>query len=214
MRIIAFCGPKTAGKDTAAKYLLARASLIRADLFIQVNFADTLKNVCGQIFGLSEKEMNDPMLKEMPLDRWPFVSPRTLLQNVAKTFRTLYAPDVWVKAWSRKVDHIKAGCIVITDLRHMEEYEKLRELGAKMVYVHNPEVEKIRAAEIEAGDPLWSDASEAFAEFMAKNADVTIENDGKNIDALHTEVHRALLEVHGDWKEWQELSTIDGGIQV
>ena len=131
MRIIAFCGPKSAGKDTAAKYLLARASLIRADLFIQVNFADTLKNVCGLIFGLSEKEMNDPMLKEMPLDRWPFVSPRTLLQNVAKTFRTLYAPDVWVKAWSRKVDHIKAGCIVITDLRHMEEYEKLRELGAR-----------------------------------------------------------------------------------
>lgn len=206
MRIIAFCGPKSSGKDTAAKYLLARNSLMRSNLFVQINFADPLKAACGIMFGLSDAEMNDPILKEKPLDRWPYVTPREILQKVAKLFRTMYAPDFWVRGWERKMLHVKTGCIVVTDLRHVEELDKLKEYGAKIVYIHNPKVEKARAEGIASGDPLWSDQSEAFAEVLRLNADVVIPNDGAHMDTLHAHVDTQAKKLIGDWQLWPEAA--------
>jgi hypothetical protein len=96
----------------------------------------------------------------------------------------------------------------------VEELDKLRELGAKIVYVNNPKVEKLRSEGIAAGDPLWSDFSEKFAGAMRLNADYTIENDGDSLDALHSEVHKAMIDLFGDWLEWQELTKMDGGFRI
>lgn len=211
LRIIAFAGPKTSGKDTAAKYLLSRNSLFRHDMFVHVNFADPLKQTCMKVFGLSHAECYDPALKEVVLERWPHKSPRELLQSMAHLFRTMYAQDIWVRAWERTIPTLRAECVVVTDLRHLEELEKLRELGGKLFYVHNPKIEQERLIGRETGDPRWSDVSEAYAEHLKQEADAVIENDGVNLQALYSNVHEAFTTLFGDFAIWdKEVEQIRG----
>lgn len=207
MRIIAFAGPKSAGKDTAARYLFARDSLLRSQMFKHMNFADTLKQALETLFGFTQAELNDPNLKEVEVNRWPYKSPRHLMQNFANLMRTMYDPKIFVIRWLTRVKLLGTeGCIVVTDLRHPEELEALQELGAKIFYIHNPVVEEARRIGRESGDPLWSDSSEEFADLVRKHADEIIENDGVNLTALYDNVHQAVMRQFGDWKEWQELT--------
>lgn len=211
MRILVFAGPKGCGKDTAARYLLARNSLLKRKLFKQLNFADTLKLALELIFGFTPQELNDANLKEVALDRWPHKSPREVMQNVANLFRTMYSPDIWVRAWKRKLMLLadESSCIIVTDLRHPEELEELRLLGAKIIYVENARVEAARQQGRDSGDPLWSDSSEAFADLMREEADAIVQNDGESLQLLFDRVHQTVLSLFGDWKDWQELANPD-----
>jgi len=206
MRIIAFAGPKGSGKDTAARYLLARNSLLHVQLFNHLNFADSLKQAVGLIFGFTHEELHDPALKEIVVDRWPHKSPRTVLQNFANLCRTMYAADIWVHTWERRVATLedKSCCIVVTDLRHREEVDLLRAMGAKIIYVNNPKIEEARAKGIAEGDPLWSDSSEALAGALRIEADTIIQNDGVNLQNLYGEVHKATLALYPNWMDWQD----------
>lgn len=209
MRVIAFAGPKSCGKDTAAKRLLARNALAGTTIFQQVNFADPLKAACGLIFGFTQNEMFDADLKEVPLNRWPYKTPREVLQNVGQLFRTMYAQDIWVKAWQRRIQATTAACIVVTDLRHEEELDLLKQMGAKIIYVANDRVEALRAKGIAENDPMWTDFSEAFARVMRSQADLEIPNN-KDLPELYQHVDQALSRLFGSPSEWSEV-TIKAG---
>jgi len=214
VRIIAFAGPKGSGKDTAAKYLLARNSLLQSNTFIQANFADTLKLATELLFGFTPQELNDPALKEVVIERWPHKCPREVLQNLANLLRTMYAPDIFVRAWVRRVNQMstETNCILVTDLRHIEEVDKLREMGAKIVYVNNPRVEQLRLEGRQNGDPLWSDSSEALAEALKTEADIIIENNGHDFQTLWGEVHRAVNALYPEWHTWH--ATTDNALPL
>lgn len=206
MRIISFCGPKGSGKDTAAAYLLARNSLENLNLFQRVNFADPLKASTTLIFGYSQLEMSDALLKEKAVDRWPYKSPRETLQNFAHTMRTMYQPDIWVKAWERNIQlqpAITAACIVCTDLRHMEELDKLQELKATIFYIDNPKVEQLRQKGIDRGDPRWTDPSEAMAPLLRQVANQVVDNSG-SLDQLQSNVFNAVTQELGDFHLWSQ----------
>lgn len=203
MRIIAFAGPKGCGKDTAARHLLARNSILAASLFQQVNFADPLKAACGMIFGFTQAEMYDPVLKEVVVDRFPYKSPREVLQNVAKLFRTMYDPAIWVYAWERKVKQLTVPAILVTDLRHVEELETLKAMGATIYYVMKPDVEEARKRGIHKGDPLWTDPSEAYADVLKAEANAVIQNDG-TLDQLYSNVAAQVQADFGDIALWPE----------
>lgn len=203
MKIIAFAGSKMAGKDTAARFLLARNSVLKTGLFEHVNFADTLKEVVGAVFGYSHDELYVPELKEVVVDRWPNQAPRTVLQNVANTFRTMYAGDIWVRAWLRKVPKLTADCVLITDLRHIEELEALRELGAKIIFIDNPKIAALRAKGIEVGDPMWTDSSEAFTDALRLEADAIIQNDA-DLNTLYSRTMHAVQHMFPEWQFWEE----------
>jgi len=216
MRIIAFAGPKGAGKDSAARYLLARNPLLKTTLFRQFNFAETLKLMVELGFGFTQQELNDPALKEVVVDRWPFKCPRDILQNFANLCRTMYAPDIWVRAWERKVKMFgnEKNCIIVTDLRHPEEITKLRELGAKIIYVYNAKVEEKRKEGIASGDPLWTDSSESFAEHIRSIADYELYNDGESYETLYANTQIAITHLYGDWKDWQEQAIPEPTLKI
>lgn len=193
--LLAFSGPKTAGKDTAAMTLLSRNSMTRSTPLLpyeQINFADAVRSVCVAAFNLTMEEMTSPLLKETVLERWPFKSPRELMQSIGLTFRTMYGGNIWVKRWLPKFASSKAACVIITDLRHTEELDTIRALNGKVIYIENPKVEAIRLHGIRTGDPRWCDASEAFAGMMRDQADICVYNDGVNLQALYTDVQRAV----------------------
>lgn len=201
MRIVAFTGPKTSGKDTAAKYLLARNSILKSNLFEQHNFADAMKNTCANIFGFTPQEMNEMPFKEQELSRWPFHTPRYHMINIAKLFRTFYGGDVWVRAWERKIKISRAKCIVLTDLRHVEELEVLQKMQAVIIYVQNDKAEAELHRLREAGDMAANDVSEAAYELMRMSATTVLPNNG-TIDELHSKMAEVALEHLGNWTIW------------
>lgn len=92
--IFAFMGEKGHGKSTCAKTLIPFG-------YPLVNFADPVKEVCKIVFGLSDEEMEDHVLKETPLDRWPYKSPRVLMQLVGTDFFRTWDDNTWVNAYKR-----------------------------------------------------------------------------------------------------------------
>jgi hypothetical protein len=130
--LIAFCGYKGSGKDTAAEVLL--------DLYDykRVAFADPIRMIGREIFGFTDEEMSDRILKEKEVDRWPYQSPRKNAQLVGtEMFRSFY-PDVWIQCADRFVEHAyEQGCgAVITDLRFPNEETYVRSKGGLIIRIH------------------------------------------------------------------------------
>jgi len=63
MRIVSFTGPKGSGKDTSAD-ILKEEKIAQGSL----SFAGPLKKICAEVFKLHHNYMNDPLLKEKPLE--------------------------------------------------------------------------------------------------------------------------------------------------
>lgn len=136
---IAFCGFKGCGKDTAAEVLLNTGS------YKKVAFADPIREIGTIVFGLTEEEMTDRVLKETVLDRWPYMSPRQILKDIGMMFREAY-PGVWVEVWSRRRAEAEAAGLstVTTDLRFPgddDEEGACRKEGVTIVRVLRPQTD-------------------------------------------------------------------------
>lgn len=133
--IIAFTGLRGHGKTTAAE------ALIETYGYAHVNFADPVRDVCHRVYGVSYIEMLDPELKEKVLDRYPFKSPRALLQQIGTEMFRGYMDDTWVQAFQRTTAELIAGGaagVVCSDCRFLNEAAALREMGATLIKIVDP----------------------------------------------------------------------------
>lgn len=180
--IVAFTGKRGAGKDTAARAL--------TDLGYQhISFADPLREIVSVVYGITIEEMMDPILKEQPLERYPFKSPREILTKIGtEGFRHLIADDTWVKALERRARSHKL--VVISDLRFLNEECMLKENGACIIRVVNPRRNDT--------DQVSQHRSEMEMDEIAPH--YTIQNDS-SIDALHFKVCAAVAEFKTEGKE-------------
>ena len=78
-KLIGFIGRKSSGKDTSADYLIERYN------YYKVAFGDPVKNVCKQLFLLSNEQLTDHTLKETIDNRWG-ISPRVMFQRIGTEF--------------------------------------------------------------------------------------------------------------------------------
>lgn len=198
MRVIAFCGPKGCGKDTAAKRLF-----VRGPNFVHVNFAGPMKSGVQAMFGFSTSELEDPNKKESELTRWPYLIPRAVMQDIANYVRDKYGPDFWAMRWlgyigdlARKHPNQEKLVVVCTDLRFpAEELSAILSVNGHIAYVDNDKVEMARYRGLEAKDPLWCNASEAHAETLRThtihNMDGHFIRNNGTLDELYQEVDKA-----------------------
>lgn len=132
-RIICFVGERGSGKDTAADAL-------RPFGFKKHAHADGLREVAKVVFGITDEEMSDRVLKESPLGRgkWGDQPVRWFLKIIGtECFRDNF-PGVWIeRLWRMAEGQWK---VVIPDCRFWDEYEAARERGAIFVRVDNPNV--------------------------------------------------------------------------
>ena len=164
--IVGFMGKKGAGKDTASQAVRG---------YSKIAFGDAVKDVCKIVFGLTDYEMNDPVIKERVLRRWPFESPRRLMQKVGTDmFRNNY-PLVWIKKWEREVfRHLNPVTntegehrgIVVPDVRFYDEANAVWYQGGIVIKIVN---------EREGDKPTGNHVSECEHERIP--ADLTIIND-------------------------------------
>lgn len=136
--LIAFTGYKGSGKDTAAEVL--------TDLhdYRKVAFADPIRMIARDIFGFTDHEMSDRVLKEQVVDRWPYEAPRTVLKTVGTEMFREHYPDVWIKCAERTIDEVEDSGhgVVVTDLRFANEETFVRNRGGIIVRVHRIGVEQ------------------------------------------------------------------------
>jgi hypothetical protein len=162
-KIFGITGLKGAGKDTCGAAISAYLGDTPEGVW-QVNFADSLKNVCAEVFGLTHDEMyGSQEVKERKLDRWPHMSPREIMQTVGtECFRDMFE-GVWIQRWKRGVVG-RTENIICTDMRFADECAALKDVGAVLIRVVRPS--------LKAGD---AHRSEAFAATLP--VDIEIVND-------------------------------------
>jgi hypothetical protein len=115
--IVAITGKRGHGKTTAAQALMD-------DGYEHICFADPLRKIVNIAYGVTFEEMSDATLKEKPLDRWPYKSPRELLQFVGTEMFRAYLPDTWTKAFERSCEPFMK--VVCSDLRFLNEADCAR----------------------------------------------------------------------------------------
>jgi len=158
--LIGIKGPKGHGKSAAASALVE-------DGFICRPFAKPLKQVVKIVYGLTDEEMEDTALKETPLSRYPFLTPRHILQYVGTEMFRNFIGDTWVRAFEREAaKELDEGySIVVPDLRFPNEAEAIRSLGGMIIEVYDPR----------KPTPLDQHPSETLSKSI--EADVLIRND-------------------------------------
>lgn len=195
--IVAFYGYKTSGKDTAAESLVTRLYMtMQNPLILRRNFADPVKSICRTLFGLTSEEMNDQALKEKVLDRWPYQSPRHIMQHFATDYARKFYPDIWVQHWERGLAACNADFIILTDLRFPNEYDILKKRGAVIVEVDRPGIVK-------------NDTHESESYYKTFKPHVLLCNDGTKEqlqETARTVLTEILKEVYRDRSGSQMLS--------
>lgn len=203
MRVVAFCGPKYCGKDTAAKGLLNLPINLTHDVFRLAKMAEGVKSICREAFGYDDDLLEDPVLKETKTETYPFIEPRWAMMDIANWFRDHYSPDVWCQRWERvalEADPYWA-CHVMTDMRFPEELAMIQRLGGLVIYIHRQEAEDALSAKQGAGDAMALNPSEAHYKLLRESAEATIYND-TSIEHLHSQVQSIVRNRYGFWNEW------------
>lgn len=126
MIVIGLTGMAGSGKSTVARHLVDRWGA-------QVKkFAGPLKDMMRAL-GLTEAEIEGDR-KELPSDLLCGATPRHAMQTIGTEWgRVLIHPDLWVRAWERRVSG--EGLFVADDCRFVNEAEAIRRLGGTVVRV-------------------------------------------------------------------------------
>ena len=137
--IIGICGKKYHGKDTVANYLVEKYGYKR------IAFADPIKEICKNIFGLSNEQLYGN--KKEDIDDYWKISPRQLMQFIGTDlFRNnteKVMPDIgeniWIHVLVKKIsDEIHKdphARFVITDVRFENELEYIAKLNGLKIKV-------------------------------------------------------------------------------
>ena len=115
--IIAICGKKGHGKDTAGDYLCEHKN------FIKFNFADPLKNVCKILFDFTDdqlyghlKETKDNFWNIAPREMMQFIGTDLMRDALGNKFPVI-GDSIWIKLMEKKIQENSDKNIVVCDLR-------------------------------------------------------------------------------------------------
>jgi hypothetical protein len=135
-KIIALCGRAQHGKSTLARQI---AAYYGAENVAVTAFATVPKRML-RVFGLTEDELRGNS-KGTPRVILGGQTPRYAMQTLATEWgRNMLYDEVWVDAWERDLVELAKPIIVVEDVRHEPEIDRLEELGACLVEVFRPDL--------------------------------------------------------------------------
>lgn len=144
---IAFYGPMCSGKTWCADYV------VKYNHYKKVAFADRLKALAYELFGVQSKEGID----------------RQVLQDLGQKLREI-DPDVWIKRLIYQVEYLESlykqttntfPPIVLDDLRYVNEAKALKLNGFTLIRVECPD--EVRAERISKLYPNTSNEVKSHA---------------------------------------------------
>jgi hypothetical protein len=184
MRIIGLGCTAQVGKDTAAEYLEKRYP----GRVKRVAFADKLKKVCMDLFGLTYEQCYGPQEIKEKIDSRYNLTPREIMMGVGEKMRQIF-PNIWVDTvfYTTISEWEKEGydCFVISDVRYPNEGDRIHDKGGSVAKI-------IREG---AGVTVGAGHSSETAMLDYKNFDFIIDNNGsfedyfKKIDGMMEEIN-------------------------
>lgn len=179
--MVGIAGKARSGKDQLATYLAERFQKQYNLEFRFDAFANELKRMCvkyfyltnEQLWGLHKErmtrygknELGRTGLSSNPADYW---TPREIMQAVGGFFRTIDY-DFWVKKLDEKFWKTEPKNVIITDIRHINECEYVKEHGT-LIKIVRGEQQKIHGMEHESETALDGKPDEYF--------DIVVHNNG------------------------------------
>ena len=134
MHIIGFGCTAQVGKDTAAEYLEKKYP----GKVKRVGFADKLKSVAMELFGLSWDQCYGSQEIKETVDSRYGMTPREIMQGIGEKMRQVH-PSIWVDTLFNVSipELVKQGfdCFVISDVRYPNEGDKIHDKGGVVVKV-------------------------------------------------------------------------------
>lgn len=142
-RIIAICGAKRSGKDVLANHIINKYGYTR------LSFAEPLKELVKLLFNFSDEQVGlidgDNDEKDTIDERWG-ISPRKALQFIGtevlqhkiQELLPNIGRDYFANILLSKIENDKT--YVISDLRFIHEYEKIKHLDIDIIKVIRPSI--------------------------------------------------------------------------
>lgn len=140
--IIAFAGRKQSGKTTACEFTANVFSQTTQQNSAIYNFADPLKKMCIDIFGLTYEQCygTDDQKNEYVNCKWPdseeVMSAREVMQYVGTNVFRKMQHNVWSEATIRKIKDENLPLALIADCRFPNEVKAVRSAGGLVVKLH------------------------------------------------------------------------------
>ena len=137
--IIAFAGRKQSGKTTACDFtarVFSETTQLNSCVY---NFADPLKQMCIDIFGLTYEQCygSDDNKNELVNCLWPEtskpMSAREVMQYVGTNIFRKMQHNVWADATIRRIQDEKLPLSLIADCRFPNEVEAIKNAGGLVV---------------------------------------------------------------------------------
>ena len=139
--VFGFSGRIGAGKDTIALCLEEYAQMLwPKKMFVQCAFAEALKDLCIQAFGIPTADIyGDRVAKLKALPRNPNYTIRDALKIIGKAYMDL-DPEYWINkahhnaaAFLTQHGYLGHGVICFTDVRYPNEMDSIRVRGGKVI---------------------------------------------------------------------------------
>jgi hypothetical protein len=168
--LIGIHGPLNGGKDTVANYIIAMDKTISGPpKWKRYAFANPVKRASQIIFGFSDEQLEDRVLKEAVDEFWG-VTPRRMFQLLGTEFgRQMIRDDIWIKRAELEVKKNAAEGFrtIITDVRFQNEADWVRsQPDSILIYIMVPNLVR---------DEKYQHASEAG--ITHEEGDFVIRND-------------------------------------
>ncbi len=181
--VIALCGKKRSGKNTASEALISAYQHKRN--CVEVSFAEPIKKCVAELFGFT-KDQVDGDKKEIPDPHWENLTPRYILQFFGTEMMQYKLQEMlpktgrhfWCNRLIKKIQTLpENSLVIITDLRFKHEYEALKStFGNKIVFL---KIERLIDHD-ENNLEQKSDNHSSEKEVDSIIADVIIHNNHKN----------------------------------
>lgn len=143
--LIALAGLPRVGKDYFANHLI---NIVGSDCIVKYSFAQPIKEVCSILFGWSlesfemdDKELIDPTLGVSRRSMMEYIGTAIMRKDICKhfpLFNKIVGENIWVHRAEDFLEKNKDKDIIITDTRHLIEYNMLKAKGAIFVKIDRP----------------------------------------------------------------------------
>ncbi len=134
--IIALGGKAKHGKTTLSRDL-QNAIRCAGQTCEITSFATGPKRML-KAFGLTDEQLYGNE-KELPTGLLEGHTPRYAMQSLATEWgRQMLYNDIWIDNWERHINTLAVDYILVDDLRHLPELQRLRELQAIIFEVYRP----------------------------------------------------------------------------
>lgn len=178
--LIGLTGKSGSGKSTAADYLWSTSG------FLEMAFADRLKEAASVLFGWDRLALDDQEYKAEACPVWGITRREALQKLGTEAIRNVFGDDFWIKTWRQVYDQIQIiDSVVVSDVRFPHEADTIRDMGGVIVHIVRPGLETV-------GVP--GHVSESGVEVMPD--DYVIMNSG-SVEQLYEQLN-GLLEYLGE----------------